>query len=326
VARPVRTVGKFRLLALLARGGPGEVHSAYQPELDRNVALRLMAEGEDASPSSIERFEREARLAAKLDHPGIVKVLDVGNEGDLHWIAAELVPGSSLDRVLLEKRLTVEHALRIARSVAEALAAAHEDGVVHRDVKPGNIIIDGEGRVRVADFGLATHACDDSDTDAGSLLGTPDYMAPEQAFGDPAEVTSRADLYGLGAVLYEMLTGRPPLTGATPLAVLRKLEEEEPAPPSSHNPDVSPEVDALVLRALEKDPERRHASARALAEALTGLIGRKPSNNPDRTGGIGILVPREARRGSRGALLALGALAVLAAFVVVETLLRKYAP
>jgi serine/threonine protein kinase len=319
--KPARTVGKYKLLSLIGKGGMGEVWRAYQRDLDRHVALKLMIAGEHASPSSIERFKREAQLAAKLNHKAIVKVFDVGNDGALHYIVMELVEGQSLDRILPTKKLSTAHALKIARSVAEALSAAHAQGIVHRDVKPGNIIIDGDGRVRVADFGLAKHADQGSLTDAGAILGTPDYMAPEQAFGDPAEVTERADLYGLGAVLYEMLTGRPPLTGATPLAVLRKLEEEDPLPPSRHNPEISREVDALVLKALEKDPARRQASARALADQLTALTGKRASAESDKIPSLRIRVPREVRRSSSpaplGAAIAAIVILGLVAFVLV---------
>jgi tetratricopeptide (TPR) repeat protein len=276
-----RTVGRYRLEALVGRGAVGEVWRAHDPDQGRAVALKLLIAGEHASPDVVARFEREAQVAARLDHPGIVRVLEVGAAGPdqpLHYIAMELVLGETLAQRVARGRLPVGDAARIALEVAHALDAAHAKGVVHRDVKPGNVMIDETGRARVTDFGLAKVVTESSLTSQGAIVGTPSYMAPEQAFGLPEEVGPRADVYALGAVLYELLAGRPPHVAATSLAVLRKLEEEEPAPPSTFAREVSPALDAVVARAMTKDPARRTASARAFADDLVrALAGGAPA-------------------------------------------------
>ncbi len=275
----LREVGKYRLVRLLGRGGMGEVYEAHQPDLDRAVALKLLVAGEHASAEAIARFQREAQVAARIKHPGIVAVHDVGRDGKLHYIVMELVRGRSLKDVIDDgPRPGPRRALEIVRDVARALHAAHDAGVIHRDVKPGNVLIAEEtGAPALTDFGIARTIADASLTGTGALLGTPQYMAPEQAFGAPEELSPSADIYAVGAVLYELLTGRPPFTGATILALLRRLEDEEPRPPSEHAAGLPAAIDAVVMRALAKTPEARLPSAAALADALdelrSGLVG-----------------------------------------------------
>jgi serine/threonine-protein kinase len=313
-----KTLGKYQILGPLGQGGMGEVYKAYQPDLRRTVAIKTLLAGEHASPDSLERFLREARVAAQLVHPNIVQIYDIGIEGRLRYIVMEHVEGRSLKGLLAERgRLDAPTALRIARSVARALQFAHERGVIHRDIKPANILLDRRGRVRLLDFGLAKSLTESgAPTAGGAMIGTPCYMSPEQAFAAPEEVDARTDLYSLGAVLYEMLTGRPPFEGATVLAILRKIEEEDPAPPG-----VSPEIDALVLKALAKDPARRFRNAAEMAEALgaclAGVGEGEPSAGrlaPDEAGPPAAVTVRSPRRVLRASA---AALALLLAGVVV---------
>ncbi len=263
-----KTLGKYQVLGAIGRGGMGEVYKAFQPDLNRHVAIKTLLSGEQATPEFLERFQREARLAAKLAHPNIVPIFDIGAEGKLHYIVMEHVEGRSLKELLAEKRLDPESSLKIAHTVARTLQFAHERKIVHRDIKPANILLDKQGRVRILDFGLAKSMADGKSlTLSSAMVGTPCYMSPEQAFGAPEEVDHRTDLYSLGAVLYEMLAGRPPFEGATVLSILRKLEDVDPAPPG-----VSPGADAIVLKALAKDRERRYPTAAEMAEAIKAYL------------------------------------------------------
>ena len=265
---PGSSLGKYVLSEVIGRGGMGEVYKARQADLGRTVAIKTLLAGEQASEEFLERFRREARVTAELVHPGIVQIYDVGVEGKLHYIVMEHVEGRSLKEALAERKPGVRESLEIARSVARTLQFAHERGVIHRDVKPANLMIDGGGKVRILDFGLARSTEDGKGlTATGAVIGTPYYMSPEQAFNAPDEVDARTDVYSLGAVLYEMLTGRPIFDGGTVLAILRKIEEEDPKPPG-----ISPEVDALVMRALAKDRERRFRSAGEMADAIDAWL------------------------------------------------------
>ncbi len=278
-SEPPRTLGKYQLLDLLGRGGMGEVVKAWQPDLNRFVAIKTLLAGEYATDGFLERFRREAQVAAGLAHPSLVQVYDFGTEGRLHYIVMEYVEGRSLREVLGKGKLEPAEALRIALSAARALQFAHERKIVHRDIKPANLMLDPQGRVRILDFGLAKSLAEGKGlTLSSTMLGTPCYMSPEQAFGAPEEVDARTDVYSLGAVLYEMLTGRPPFEGGTVLSVLRKIEDDEPAPPG-----ISPAVDAVVLKALAKDRDRRFPSAGELAGALEACLqGTAAARAPER--------------------------------------------
>jgi len=262
-----KTVGKYQVLGTVGRGGMGEVFKAYQPDLHRHVAIKTLLSGEQASEEFLQRFHREARMAAMLAHPNIVPIYDIGAEGKLHYIVMEYVEGRSFKQLLEEKRLDPDKSLRIAYTVARALQFAHDHKVVHRDIKPANLILDKQGRVKILDFGLARSLDGKGLTASSSMVGTPYYMSPEQAFGASEELDHRTDLYSLGAVLYEMLTGRPPFEGGTVLAVLRKIEDDDPAPVG-----ISPRVDAMVARALAKDRDRRYQSAADMAEAIKACL------------------------------------------------------
>ncbi len=262
-----KAIGKYQILGEAGRGGMGEVFKAYQPDLHRHVAIKTLLSGEQASEEFLQRFHREARMAAMLSHPNIVPIYDIGAEGKLHYIVMEYVEGRSLKQLLEEKRLDPEKSLRIVYTVARALQFAHDRKVVHRDIKPANLILDKQGRVKILDFGLARSLDGKGLTASSVMVGTPYYMSPEQAFGAPEELDHRTDVYSLGAVLYEMLTGRPPFEGGTVLAILRKIEDEDPAPAG-----ISERVDAVVNRALAKDRDRRYQTAADLAEAVKGCL------------------------------------------------------
>ena len=287
MAQVPERLGKYQLLEVIGRGGVGEVFKAFQPDLNRTVAIKTLLAGEQASEDFIRRFQREASVAANLVHPNIVQVHDLGTEGRLHYIVMEYVEGKSLKEVAAERRLDVREALEIARSVARTLQFAHEKRIIHRDIKPANLVRDAQGRVRILDFGLAKSLADGKGlTVSNVMMGTPCYMSPEQAFGAPEEVDARTDVYSLGAVLYELVTGRLLFDGGTVLAILRKIEDEEPKAPG-----VSPAVDALVLRALAKDRDRRFASAAEMADAIDSILSgaetlpaapRKPAPAPPR--------------------------------------------
>jgi hypothetical protein len=264
--------GRYQVQRLLGEGATKRVYLAHDSRIDREVALgTIKTEGLDES--GVQRVQHEARAMGRLgDHPNIVAVYDVSEEGSQLYIVAQYMPGGDLQQRLRDvdgHRLEVDEALRLAEDVCVALEHAHERSVVHRDVKPGNVWLDAEGRARLGDFGLARAADRTRITQQGMMVGTAAYMAPEQALGGSA--TPRSDLYSLGATLYEMLTGRPPFVGDDAVAVISQHVNTAPVKPSWHNPAVPREVDAVVMRLLAKDPEQRQASGGALAEELRRL-------------------------------------------------------
>jgi WD40 repeat protein len=274
----LRRFGAYELIEEIARGGMGVVWRARQDGLDRDVALKMILAGQLAASAQVLRFYTEARAAARLDHPGIVPIYEIGEEEGHHYYTMMLMEGRSLADSLRAGLLPPpDGAARIVLAAARAIHFAHQRGVLHRDIKPSNILLDGEGRPRIADFGLARLANDDSSsTRSNVILGTPAYMAPEQAAGAPSAVTTAADVYGLGAVLHELLTGSPPFQGATPLETLRLLRETEPVPPRSRNSAVDRDLDVICLKCLQKSPEKRYASAADLADDLERWLRGEP--------------------------------------------------
>jgi serine/threonine-protein kinase len=273
---PPHLVGtRYELLRLLGSGGMADVHLALDRHLDREVAIKLLARSLAADPVVVERFRREARAAAALNHPNVVKVYDWGEADGTHFLVMEYVRGATLREVLRERgRLPEAEALGIAAQVAEALQAAHEQGLVHRDVKPDNVLLDEDGRARVADFGIARAFGAAHLTTDNVVLGSAHYLAPEQVQGRP--VDHRADLYSLAAVLYELLTGRPPVQGDSAVAVALQHVVAPPPPPRSLRPDLSPLSEAVVLQGLAKDPADRYASAQAMRVDLERAVRGDP--------------------------------------------------
>ena len=253
--------GRYEIVEHLARGGMAEVYVAYDQLLDRRVALKVLFPEFAADRSFVERFRREARSAAGLNHHNVVSVYDTGEEDGTYFIVMEYVEGRTLrDIIRSEGPLLPQRAADIGADIAAALAFAHRHGVVHRDVKPGNVLIDRAGRVKVTDFGIARAGdMQENLTQTGAVMGTATYFSPEQAQG--GAIDPRSDVYSLGVVLYEMVTGRPPFSGDSPVAIAYQHVRETPAPPSSVNPDVPPDFEACVLKCLAKNPANRYASA-----------------------------------------------------------------
>lgn len=279
-----RLFGDFELLGEVGRGGMGVIHRARQRSLNRMVALKLILAGEWASPDFVERFRTEAEAAASLEHPNIVPIHEVGEWGGQHYLAMKLVEGGSLARKLDEAQranpgatpYSPESAARLVATIGRAVQHAHDRGVLHRDLKPGNILMDGMGQPFLTDFGLAKLVRRDAHPSRTvAALGTPAYMAPEQAAGNRA-VTTAVDVYGLSAVLYELLTGRPPFAGGTSFETVRRVLEHEPAAPRRLVPGLPRDLENICLRGLMKDPARRYASGSALVDDLERWLRGEP--------------------------------------------------
>jgi tRNA A-37 threonylcarbamoyl transferase component Bud32 len=265
---------RYRLGSLLGVGGMAKVYLADDRVLERQVAVKVLSPPYAQDPMFVERFRREARAAARLSHPNIVAVFDSGSDAGEHYLVMEYVAGQSLAELLHRQgRLTPRRAAELAVEVCAALAAAHAQGLVHRDVKPANVLADADGRVKVADFGIVKAAATATLTGTGTVLGTAAYLSPEQAQGGP--VDARSDLYSLGCLLYELLCGTPPFgSGADspPVAVATRHLHQPPEPPSAHNPQVDAGLDAVVLTALAKEPAQRYQSAVELQDALERVL------------------------------------------------------
>ncbi|HEX2728234.1 MAG TPA: Stk1 family PASTA domain-containing Ser/Thr kinase [Rubrobacteraceae bacterium] len=262
---------RYTLLNRLGSGGMAEVYLAHDEVLDRDVALKALREQYAEDESFVERFRREARNAASLSHPNIVQVYDQGRaENGTYYMAMEYVPGGTLkDRIVEHGALAPSEAAGLAAQVAEALAVAHDRGIVHRDIKPQNVLMTPSGETKVADFGIARAASATVMTQTNLVLGTAGYMAPEQAAGE--KVSPATDLYSLGVVLYEMLTGALPYEADTPIAIAMKHVNEPPRHPREANPEVPAELNAIVVRLLAKAPNERYSSAEELARDLRSV-------------------------------------------------------
>jgi tetratricopeptide (TPR) repeat protein len=273
----LRYFGNYELLEEIARGGMGVVYRARQVNLNREVAVKVMLHGALAAAADVERFRAEASAAAALRHPGIVAIHEIGEHEGQHYFSMDLVTGRNLDDFTRSGPLAARPAAQLVAAIARAVAHAHAHGVLHRDIKPSNVIVDAEGLPHVTDFGLARRMVDPSGlTLAGQILGTPGFMAPEQASGDPAQVGVAADVYSLGAVLYQVLTGRPAFMGANLLEVLRQVAETEPVAVTLLNPTVPRDLETIVQKCMNKDAGRRYASAAALADDLERFLRHEP--------------------------------------------------
>ena len=273
----VRYFGDYELQEEIARGGMGVVYKARQTSLNRAVALKMILAGDFSSPAMVERFQIEAEAAARLEHPNIVPIYEIGEHDGQHYFSMRFVEGGTLTQALLKRKYTSRHAAELMVKVARAVHHAHQHGIIHRDLKPGNILLDANGEPQVADFGLAKLLEHDSAlTQSATVMGTPSYMAPEQAEGQTKQATTAVDIYSLGAILYALLTGRPPFVGSNPLEVLVQVREREPASPQSLNPKLDRDLAVICLKCLEKDPARRYGSAEALVEDLERWLRCEP--------------------------------------------------
>lgn len=269
--------GDYHLLEEIARGGMGVVYKARQKKLDRLCAVKMILSGRLAGEVEIERFYAEARAAANLNHPGIVPVYEVNEVNGQHFFSMEFVAGRSLQDEIDEGPLEPRRAAKLARQIALAISFAHEHSVIHRDLKPANVLIDKHGDAHITDFGLAKIKTTISDADEqGKALGTPGYMSPEQASGNIEFVDEISDVYSIGAILYCMLTGRPPFGDAPALDVMFQVLEKKPVEPSQINPRITRDIEAITLKCLQKKSELRFPSALDLAEDLTNFLVGKP--------------------------------------------------
>src|SRR5437870_5236315 len=270
-------LGDYELVEEVGRGGQGVVFRARQKSLNRTVALKVITLGQWASKPHLKRFRREAEAAASLDHPGIVPIYEVGERDGSCYFSMKFVEGGQLDEVVRRAPMSIRQAAELIAKVARTVHYAHEHGILHRDIKPGNILLDGKGEPHLTDFGLARLVETESTvTRTLEVLGTPSYMAPEQAIGNNADLTSATDVYGLGAVLYQLLTRHPPFAGGTTYETIRLLLDTEPRPPRLLNPKVDRDVSTICLKCLEKDPQRRYSSALTLAEDLEHWLKHEP--------------------------------------------------
>src|SRR4051794_11775472 len=326
--------GRYRVESRLGSGGMADVYCAHDQQLGRKIALKVLHRRFAADEEFVERFRREASAAAGLQHPNVVQVFDRGSWDGTYYIAMEFLEGRSLKQIIrdggpLQPTLAVDIAIQILR----AARFAHKRGIVHRDMKPHNVIVDGEGRVKVTDFGIARAGASDM-TETGAIMGTAAYLSPEQAQGHAVGASS--DLYSIGIVLYEMLTGRVPFDGKSAVTIALKQVSEAPVPPRALNPAISPELEDVMLKALQKAPARRFQDADAFIAALESVRDLPARDAPQRTGSFPGVSPalveeevaydpaaEEAQRSWKRGVIALLVLLALAAIGVGAYLLLR---
>ncbi len=275
----IRYFGGYEVLEEIARGGMGVVYKARQTSLNRIVALKMILAGKLASTDDVNRFQVEAEAAANLDHPGIVPIFEIGEHGGLHYFSMGFVQGQSLADRVNDGPLPPREAAEIMRNVAKAVSYAHGKGVIHRDLKPANVLLDAKGEPKVSDFGLAKQVESDSNlTRTGTLIGTPNYMPPEQARCETGDVGPRSDVYSLGAVLYCLLVGHPPFQSANPMDVLSQVLDREPISLRQLNPAIDRDLETIAFKCLTKDPTGRYSSAEEFADDLQRFLHGEPIN------------------------------------------------
>jgi serine/threonine-protein kinase len=280
IGRPSTILGDFgdyEVQEEIGRGGQGVVYRARQKSLNRTVALKVIGLGHWATEAHLKRFRREAEAAASLEHPGIVPIYEVGERDGSCYFSMQFIEGGQLDEVAKRQSISFRNAVELMAKVARTVHYAHEHGILHRDIKPGNILLDAKGEPHLTDFGLARLVETESTvTRTLEVLGTPSYMAPEQAVGNNSALTAATDVYALGAVLYQLLTGHPPFAGGTTYETIKLLLETEPRQPRLLNPKIDRDLSTICLKCLEKDPKRRYSSALALAEDLERWLKHEP--------------------------------------------------
>ncbi len=269
----------YELLSEIGRGGMGVVYKARQVSVNRIVALKMILTGEHAGADDYRRFTNEVQAAASLLHPHIVQVFEAGERDGQPFLAMEFVAGTTLDALLAKAPLNLRAAAELLATLAEAIHYAHQRSVIHRDLKPSNILFTIDGQPKISDFGLARR-CDSSDqsrvTQSGVVLGTPCYMPPEQATGNLAQLGPHSDVYALGAILYETITGRPPYTADSLAEILQQIRVRDPVRPNQLNPHLPRDLETICLKALEKEPHRRYESAAQMAEDLRRFLNNQP--------------------------------------------------
>ncbi len=275
--RKVRYIGDYETISILGQGGMGVVYKARQLSLNRLVALKMIRNAEFANEDQVRRFQNEAEAVATLDHPGIVPIYEVGSYEDQRYFSMKLVEGQGLDKKLEDLAKDPRTAVRVVAEVADAVSHAHQRGILHRDLKPANILLDSQGHAHVTDFGLAKRIEEDAGlTVSGAIMGTPSYMAPEQAAGHSSLVTTASDVYGLGAILYAVLTGRAPFAADSVMNTLDQVRNRPPQPPTRLNAKLPRDLEVICLKCLEKDPRHRYASAQALSDDLNRWLRGEP--------------------------------------------------
>jgi eukaryotic-like serine/threonine-protein kinase len=263
----------YEVLSVLGRGAMGVVYKARQLGLDRMVALKVLPHGASADADALQRFSTEAKATAQLHHPNIVQIYDIGEQHGVPYFSLEFVDGGSLAQKLHGRAQPPRQAAMLLETLARAIAIAHNRGIIHRDLKPANVLLTAGGVPKITDFGLAKFLSEKTGfTLNGAVLGTPSYMAPEQARGDSKAVGPTVDIFSLGAILYEMLTGRTPFQGPTVLETMRKLVHEQPLPARRIRPELPPELEHIVMKCLEKEPADRYQSAAELADDLRRFL------------------------------------------------------
>jgi serine/threonine protein kinase len=271
------SIGKYKIVKLLAQGAMAKVFLAKDMVLEREVAIKTMIAGDDASEEAIARFMSEAKSAGRLKHPSIISVYEVGQSRSLYYMVMDYIKGKTLKELILLGGESDKRIAEIMRDTAQALHYAHERGIIHRDIKPANIMLDEEGVIHLMDFGLARDLeTDYSITQSGEIIGTPAYLNPEQAGGHSKEVDARSDIYSLGAVMYEFLTGRTPVDGTTVMEFIQNVLEKDPAQPSQLTPHVNKELETICLKAMFKEPGRRYQTAEEMADDLQRFIDDEP--------------------------------------------------